>query len=75
MREIKAALIEDAVEKLFLRANGKLSDSLEEKIRNCEKIETNHIAKGIFSDMCKNLVAAKEMGIPVCQDTGMAVLF
>ena len=34
MREISAKLIEEAVEKLFLEANGKLSASLEEKIRN-----------------------------------------
>ncbi len=75
MREISAALIEAAVEKLFLEANGKLSASLENRIRNCEKEESNPIAKGIFNDMCKNLDAAKELGIPICQDTGMAVLF
>ena len=75
MREISAVLIEEAVEKLFLGANGKLSDSLENKIRSCEDCETNPIAKGIFADMCKNLDAAKELNIPICQDTGMAVLF
>ena len=75
MREISAVLIENAVEKLFLEANGKLSASMEEKIRNCETEETNPIAKGIFSDLCKNLDAAKELNIPICQDTGMAVLF
>ena len=35
MREISAQLIEDAVERIFIEANGKLSASLEEKIRNC----------------------------------------
>ena len=75
MREISAVLIETAVEKLFLEANGKLSDSLEEKIRNCETEETNPIAKSIFCDLCKNLDAAKELEIPICQDTGMAVVF
>ena len=75
MREISAVLIEEAVEKIFLEANGKLSDSLEKKIRNCEKEESNPIAKEIFSDLCKNLDAANELNIPICQDTGMAVLF
>ena len=75
MREISAVLIESAVEKLFLEANGKLSDSLEEKIRSCEKEETTPIARDIFSDLCKNLNAATELNIPICQDTGMAVLF
>lgn len=75
MREISAKVIEEAVERLFLEANGKLSDSLENKIRNCENEESNPVAKGIFADMCKNLDAAKELNIPICQDTGMAVLF
>ena len=75
MREISAVLIEQAVEELFLEANGKLSASLEEKIRNCEREESNPIAKEIFCDLCKNLDAAKELNIPICQDTGMAVLF
>ena len=56
MREISAVLIEEAVEKLFLQANGKLSDSLEEKIRNCENEETNPIAKSIFCDLCKKVL-------------------
>ncbi len=75
MREISTTLIEDAVESLFVEANGKLSDSLENKIRNCENEEKNPVAKDIFADMCKNLDAAKELNIPICQDTGMAVLF
>lgn len=75
MRKISAKVIEDAVERLFLEANGKLSESLENKIRSCENEESCPIAKGIFSDMCKNLDAAKELDIPICQDTGMAVLF
>ena len=75
MREISAKVIEEAVEKLFLEANGKLSDSLEMKIRQCEKEESCSIAKEIFADMGKNLDAAKELDIPICQDTGMAVLF
>ncbi len=75
LRDVSANLIEEAVERLFLEANGKLSDSLENKIYDCEKIEKNPIAKGIFGDMCKNMDVAKKLGIPICQDTGMAVLF
>ena len=54
MREISADLIENAVERLFIEANGKLSDSLEKKIRNCENEENNPIAKNIFADMSNN---------------------
>lgn len=75
MREINAIEIENAVEKLFLEANAELSLALEEKIRACKDTESSELAKGIFCDMCQNLDAARELNIPICQDTGMAVLF
>ncbi len=75
MREISAATIEKTVEELFLKANAVLPQSLEEKIRSCSNLENSDLAKGIFCDMCKNLDAAKNLDIPICQDTGMAVLF
>ena len=75
MREISAIEIENAVENLFLDANLNLPEALEEKISLSEKAETHPIAKNIFCDMCKNLQASRELNIPICQDTGMAVLF
>ncbi len=75
MRNIDVKIIEEAVEKLFLKANLHLPSSLEEKVRSGAQNETELLPKSIFCDMCKNLDAAKELNIPICQDTGMAVLF
>jgi fumarate hydratase subunit alpha len=75
MREIDVSIIESAVEKLFISANAELPHSLENLIRESQKSETNETAKNIFCDMCKNLSLARENKIPICQDTGMAVLF
>lgn len=75
MREISVNIIEETVEKLFLKANSVLPLSLENRITSKGNEETNPIAKGIFCDMCRNLEVAKELNIPICQDTGMAVLF
>ncbi|MBS7360143.1 MAG: fumarate hydratase [Oscillospiraceae bacterium] len=75
MREISAKIIEAEVEKLFLKANAELPKSLEDKIRTSGSLENSEIAKGVFCDMCKNIDAARELSIPICQDTGMAVLF
>jgi fumarate hydratase subunit alpha len=75
MREIDVKLIENAVENLFLEANLRLPCSLEEKIRNAQNEETQPLAKSIFCRMCENLDAAALLNIPICQDTGMAVLF
>ena len=75
MREISAQIIENTVESLFLEANLNLPQSLKEEILIAGAKETRPIAKSIFSDMCKNLDASCELSIPICQDTGMAVLF
>ncbi len=75
MREISAKEIENAVEMLFLKANGTLPQALTEEILKGRETETHPIAKSIFQDMCENLKAANELNIPICQDTGMAVLF
>ncbi len=75
MREISARVIEAAVAELFVKANSFLPSSLENRIYSATETETNEIAKGIFCDMCKNLDCARELNIPICQDTGMAVLF
>lgn len=75
MREISALTIEKKVEELFLKANENLPSSLEEKIRKGEEIEKDALPKSIFCNMCKNLDVAKNLNIPICQDTGMAVLF
>ena len=75
MREINVSVIEKAVEEIFLKANSVLPESLEECIIKGKNTESSPIAKNIFCDMCKNLSVAKELNIPICQDTGMAVLF
>lgn len=75
MREINVSVIEDAVCSLFLDANLNLPKSLESTIQGSSDKESHPIAKSIFCDMCKNLDAARELNIPICQDTGMAVLF
>ena len=75
MREIDVSIIEKAVEELFISANAELPGSLENLIKTSKDKETNETAKSIFCDMCKNMDIARELSIPVCQDTGMAVLF
>ncbi len=75
MREIHVSQITQAVRDAVIKANIYLPESLCDTIRTAETKENNPLAKSIFCDMCKNLDAAHELQIPVCQDTGMAVLF
>lgn len=75
MREIKATEIENTVEELVVKANKILPEDLAECIGCCHEKETNETAKAILSDLQVNLDAAEELDIPICQDTGMAVIF
>lgn len=75
VREIHVSQITQAVCDAFIKANIYLPQSLCDRIRNGAEKETNPLAESIFCDMCKNLEAAAELQIPVCQDTGMAVIF
>ena len=73
MREIKAELITKAIARLCVESNRVLPESLESCIRNTG--ETSPVSRPVMEDLCSNLDAARELGLPICQDTGMAVVF
>lgn len=75
MREITAQEITEAIRQLCIDANRVLPQDLEERVRTRSQEETNATAQSILCDLCRNLDAAREMEIPICQDTGMAVIF
>ncbi len=75
MREIDVSLITVAVKSLCISTNRVLPCDLESCISNAAKKETSPIGRAILSDLCENMNAARELDIPVCQDTGMAVVF
>lgn len=75
MKEISVEKITNVVEELCIKANKVLPDSITDAIKKAEKSETLSLAKSILSDLEQNLKVAKEYDIPVCQDTGMAVVF
>lgn len=75
MRIIHSDEIKKAVEQLFVDANFVLPESLKDRLHSCFECEKNPLAKGILSKLEDNLDAAKNINVPICQDTGMAVLF
>ena len=75
MREVNVQRIEDAVAELFQTANRVLPQDLTEKIREAQCAECAALPKSIMGDIYANLAAAEKMHVPICQDTGMAVLF
>ncbi len=75
MREITAREITAAVRQLCIDANRVLPADLEQTIHTCSQQEKDPTAQSILCDLCRNLDAARKMEIPICQDTGMAVVF
>ena len=73
MREIDTALLAQTIKELCISSNKELPGSLACRISECRKAERNPLAAEILGDLERNLSAAKELDIPICQDTGMAV--
>ena len=75
MREISAAAVTSAVRELFIDANQRLGDDILAKFESCLRHETSGIARGVLEELRENAAIAREEGSPVCQDTGLAILF
>ncbi len=75
MREIDVSVIVQAVRDLCIDANKHLPKDLEERIGFCAGCECEDLPKSIMQSLQDNINAAKELDIPICQDTGMAVVF
>lgn len=75
MRTVQAQQIIEAVKQLCIGANLELPRDLEERIHTAQGEERHPGAREILKDLCRNIEAAREMQIPICQDTGMAVVF
>ena len=75
MRTINTSEITEKVRELCICANKILPGDLTARIEVCSKCESSPLGRSIFDDMKANIAAARELDIPVCQDTGMAVVF
>ncbi|MGN1051404.1 MAG: fumarate hydratase [Acutalibacteraceae bacterium] len=74
-RKIKAEKVTSAVKKLFLECNYFIGDDILTALENSKETETSAVGKNVISQIIENDTIAKEEKIPLCQDTGMAILF
>ena len=75
IRELSAAAITDAVERLCIEANTQLPADVKAALDKAEAAEPWPLAKETLCLLQKNLCTAKEKDLPICQDTGMACVF
>ncbi len=75
MREINVSEITAAVKELCIKANYTLSPDMVNRLQEAEAAEDSALGKKILGQLMENLSAAQEDTVPICQDTGMAVIF
>lgn len=75
MREINTREVINAVRDMCIEANYGLSDDMRSALDKAAETDSSELGRSILSQLQKNLKIAGEDQIPICQDTGMAVVF
>lgn len=75
MREIAVEDITKEIAGMCIQANHYLSDDMDKALKNATKEEASPLGKKILEQLQENLTIADQDMIPICQDTGMAVVF
>lgn len=75
IRTVQTEMITETIKKMCIEANYSLSSDMVKAMRRAEEKEESVLGKQILAQLQDNLeIAASDM-IPICQDTGMAVVF
>ncbi|CDF59428.1 fumarate hydratase [Thermobrachium celere] len=75
MREIHVSKITETVKQLCMDANYYLGEDIKNKFYEFKEKETSKLGKEILDILIKNSEIAENEKMPMCQDTGMAVVF
>lgn len=75
MREVNVDKVSEIIKEMCISVNHFLSDDMKNAYNNAMETETSEIGKKILGQLKENLQIAGEDMIPICQDTGMAVIF
>lgn len=75
MKTIHTDVIIENLKEMCIEANLQLSPDIQQAVRQAEQAEDSEIGKQILGQLCENMIIAEEEKIPICQDTGMAIVF
>ena len=75
MREINVDSIIKNIKEMCIEANHFLSDDMKKALNRAAEVEKSPLGCQILNQLKENLQIAGEEMIPICQDTGMAVIF
>ncbi|MCK4538718.1 MAG: fumarate hydratase [Candidatus Krumholzibacteria bacterium] len=75
MREVEAARITEEVARLCMEANFELEDDVQNALEKAYEAEESPAGKEVLRQILENSEIARSEKIPMCQDTGLAVVF
>ena len=75
MREVNVDKVTENIKEMCIEANHFLTDDMKNVFENAVKNEESALGKQVLGQLEENLKVAGEDMIPICQDTGMAVVF
>ena len=75
MREIPYSEIVNTIRELCIEANCALPEDVQKTLCAACQTEQSPVGQGILGDIVENFTYAGERRLPICQDTGMAVVF
>jgi fumarate hydratase subunit alpha len=75
VREINVSIIRDAIEKMCIDSNVFIGPDIKKAMEDALQVEESPIGVSILSDLLENAEIASRTHVPICQDTGMVVLF
>lgn len=75
MREISVSTVTDTIRQMCIDANCYLNEDILSALKKAQKTEPSPIAQKVLDNILENAEIARAEEVPICQDTGMAVLF
>ena len=75
MRNISVTEITKNIKEMCIEANHFLTDDMKQALQNALIKEESEVGKNVLNQLHKNMEIAASEYIPICQDTGMAVIF
>lgn len=75
MREIHVDQVAQVVSRLFMEANTDLGQDVVEALERARQADESETATEVLSELLENARIAREEKVPMCQDTGLAVVF
>jgi len=75
MRKINTSIIKEKIKDMFIEMNYALEEDIKKAIQDASVNEESKLGKEVLNTLIENLAIAEEKNIPICQDTGMAVVF